>query len=33
MAELLSLVEHLLNVKDVEVVNCDLSKLKKQKIS
>lgn len=31
MAELLSLVEHLLNVKDVEVVNCDLSKLKKTK--
>ena len=29
MAVLLSLVEHLLNVKDVEVINCDMSELKK----
>ena len=28
MAVLLSLVEHLLNVKDVEVINCDMSELK-----
>ena len=28
MAELFSLVEHLLNVKDVEVINCDMSELK-----
>ena len=28
MAVLLSLAEHLLNVKDVEVINCDISELK-----
>ena len=32
MATLLSLAEHLLNVKDVEVLNCDTSKLKTQNI-
>lgn len=33
MAVLLSLVEHLLNVKDVEVVNCDMSELKIKNIN
>ena len=33
MAMLLSLVEHLLNVKDVEVIKCDLSQLKAKNIN
>ncbi len=32
MAALLSLAEHLLNVKDIEVLNCDMSEPKSKNI-